>query len=69
MLELSALNCVRSKSFQNSDALTIICNKLFATVVVTNNKTPLYSNTQMRIAFKEMALKLELNGLSPFLSL
>lgn len=45
MLELSALNCVRSKSFQNSNALTIICNKLFAIVFVINNNTPLYSNT------------------------
>lgn len=46
MLELYALNCVRSKSFQNSDALTIICNKLLA----VNNNT-LYPNTSLRIAW------------------
>lgn len=44
MLELSALNCVRSKSFQNSDALTSICNKVLA-IVVINNNILLYPNT------------------------
>lgn len=47
MLELSALNCVRSISFQNSDALTIICNKLLA----VNNNTPPYPNTSLIIAW------------------